>query len=254
MKAYLLIVLIFTCNVVSFAQKSSIRFQVGYGMGLNSQYLPEPRSLGFYPTPILKGSYGSGIQMELGYVYTFKSPFSFQIDANFLRSENLVGNLSTPTFTEPSATSSTQASFVSIAPLFRVNINKQKLQPFFAIGPVIGTALVDSRSKYVYQWYTARINSTVVRTTTDVQQEFTGSAVVGLKSILGMQYSFQRVSIYSQISFTNISYTTNKARIISLEVDGIDILSKATDANALPAGMVLPFSSLSFNIGLAVKL
>jgi hypothetical protein len=182
--------------------------------------------------------------MELGFMYLINSSLSLQIDANFLRSENMFASSSAPTFSEPFARSSTQASFFSIAPLFRINVGTERLRPYFAIGPMLGTPVINLSSTYTVAYYNAR-RTAVISNEYDIEQEFSGSAAVGLKSILGVQYSFKEISIYSQISFSNISYTTDKARILK---------SNYPNNDGLPAGMVLPFSSLSINIGLAVKL
>jgi hypothetical protein len=206
-KIALLFILAFILVTNCFGQRSSVRFQLGYGVPLsktslfNYYYVSGNTASGFY------GSYGKGYRLEGAYNYSLNETVSFELDAAYLIGSKMSFPIAGST---TNSIVSASASFGEISPLVKFSFTKSKLAPFIGVGPLIGFG------SFVSEFHS---NTTVQ------DQTFKGSVAVGAKTVLGLLLSKGKLSYYAQLSLIYLNYSPSKSEITKDVVNGTDRLS-----------------------------
>lgn len=215
----MLFALVLIVATKSNAQKSMVKFQVGYGLPLSQSTIINLGQTVNSTTTItaLSGSYGGGLQLEAGYIYSFSDALSFQFDAAFLQGKKI--NVTLPVGTG-SVLNSYYAHFGELAPMIRINGKEGKLKPYMAVGPLIGFGNTFAQSTF------ASSSSSV----SESVRKYSGSLTFGAKSIVGVEFKANKFSYYIQATMINMSFSPTKSEITKDVQNGVDVSGNLTVA------------------------
>jgi Outer membrane protein beta-barrel domain len=252
-----------------FAQKSFLKFQVGYAFPIVNATLASNTSQTSTASTVsgVYGSYGSGLQFEVGYEYALSEKTFLQIDALYLVGNdvkrNTIFSVSGNNFSQNQSISS---RFYEIAPLIKFNILSEKsLTPYAIIGPTIGFGNFSN---------TVTTPGSSPSQNEEYLRNFSGPIALGAKSGLGVKFTKGTFGFYAQVTLINLSFSPSSSEITRYSVGGVDNLKNLTvrqkqsnykenvvfspnPDTTKPAEELkfyFPLSSVSFNIGLIVKL
>jgi hypothetical protein len=246
-----------------FAQKSIVKLQVGYGFPLSSMLITENVQASASSTNYkgVYGSYGSGFQVEAGYIRPLNKNLSIEMDFSYLIGKTYNSSNNTGNNLQNQSTSS---HFYGISPLLRVSFGGTKIRPYGAVGPVVGfgNLLVD---------YAFTNGSSV--SGNEIQHRYSGSQAIGAKTAIGAEFTEGRFVFYAQLTATAISYAPSKSEYTKYTLNGVDQLAMLTtsqkqivykssitstgaqDPNQ-PTEQIkffIPFSSISLSAGVMFK-
>ncbi len=227
-KGLLLIILTLSSNA-TFSQKSSLKFQIGYGIPISSLNFANAYS---YYTPIsnsnfynvysysnVTGSLGKGIAIEVGYTYSVAPHISTQLDIGYSFGAETKTSYSVPN-TYSSINTSFFGNFLQTAPLIRFDVGEGKIHPYAAIGPMFAFG-------NMIEGYHENNNGVV----TDQEVKYTSSLSIGTKSILGLELTKGNHGFFVQATITNMNYTPEKSEITKYAYNGQDDLSNLAPIN-----------------------
>lgn len=251
---------LFICSAC-YSQKSAFNFQVGYGVSLaNSTLGASTASSGNGVTyAAVKGSYGSGLRVEAGYVYNLSSLLSVQFDASYLWGKEFrsIFYYNASDYGNNSAYS----RFIQLSPQIRIAFGGTKLRPYGSVGPVIGFGTLHFKS-YTFIGIDEEWREYVAK----------GSLAIGAKTTLGIAMGQGKISYFAQVSMINMSYAPTKEELVTDNYNGTDVLpslsvfqkqrvfkdsfdTASQDPNQPSIGIkqFYPLNSLSLNIGVSYK-
>jgi hypothetical protein len=217
MKKILLFVLTLS-GFCSFAQKSSVKLQVGYGVPLAGNAFPNIYSGNQNTQNNVTGSLGSGLTLEAGYTYSFAPLISAQMDLTYLAGNGVSGSYNDGvSYSDEKYTS----SFFQVAPLIRFDVGDGKIHPYVAVGPVFAFgSMTDKQSGSGDGSYEQEI-------------KYDGSSSVGTKSILGLELTKGNLGFFVQATMINMSYAPGKSEVTKYYLNGQDALSGLSTYNKI---------------------
>jgi hypothetical protein len=213
-KQLLLIVLALSISVGTWAQKSSVKLQVGYGVPLAGSSLSRnsSQSGSNYSSSIVSGSLGSGFTLEAGYTYSFAPLISAQVDFTYLAGKEYNSTQTASVFLQ---TDSYSGNFFQMAPLIRFDVGEGQIHPYAAVGPAFGFGSMKLKH------YEDNDGGTL-----DEEEKYSGSVAIGTKSVLGLELSKGNVGFYVQATMVNMSYAPSKSEITKYISNGTDMLAQ----------------------------
>jgi hypothetical protein len=169
---------------------------------------------------ILKGSLGGGFNAEIGYNYSFTPLISAQLDMTFTSGKNISANesyysanTSSNTYNASYDSYTWSSSFYQIAPLLRFDLGGEgKIHPYMAVGPVLGFVKLNEERN-------SKSESGTIETQTPSvsynkrELKYTGSAPVGIKSVLGLEYTRGSLGFYAQATMVNMTFAPDKSEV-----------------------------------------
>ncbi|MBS1488284.1 MAG: hypothetical protein JST43_11915 [Bacteroidetes bacterium] len=204
---------IITCIVFTlvlsplFAQQSAIKFQVGYGLPLGGSTLGTSTSQGSgnnpsYTQTIQRGSFGSGTQIEIGYVHSVSGLLSVQMDASYLfgKEYNTSSDHYTYQGSDYGQSVSSRANVFLLSPQLRAKLGEGKLSPYLSAGPVVSFGKMyetGSFNNYDSNPY-------------NYEKTYSGSAAIGAKTTVGVEMTQGKFGFYGQVTMINLSYAPTK--------------------------------------------
>jgi hypothetical protein len=217
MKPFILLVPLFAF-ITSPAQNNAIKFQVGYGIPLVNSTLSTNMTFQANQanSSVVTGSYGSGLQLEVGYVRTLSKLVSIQFDAAYLMGKEIDLNTNDPKVSY-GENSSSYSRFLQVSPQLRTTFGSNKIRPYASVGPVVGMGSIYKKSLL-----------TPDGPTIESEEIFTGSLAVGAKTSLGMEIEQGEFIFYAQLSMVNMNYAPTKSEFTKYIRDGKDVLAKLT--------------------------
>lgn len=269
MKKAILSGFILFASLTLFAQKSFLKFQVGYAFPIVNATLASNTSQTSTASTVsgVYGSYGSGLQFEVGYEYALSEKISLQMDALYLIGNDVKRNtffsVGGNTFSQNQSISS---RFYEIAPLIKFNILSEKsIAPYAVIGPTIGFGNFSN---------TVTTPGSTTSQNEEYLRNFSGPIALGAKSGVGVKFTKGAFGFYAQVTLINISFSPSSSEITRYSVGGVDNLKNLTvrqkqtnykenvafspnPDTTKPAEELkfyFPLSSISLNIGLLIKL
>jgi hypothetical protein len=246
----------------SFAQKSIVKLQIGYGIPLANDLLANSaatNSAGSTTYTGVYGSYGSGVRIEGGYIYLLNTHLSLELDGAYLIGKQVNATYTSPSFSQ---TQSSASHFYEVSPLLRMNLGGTKVKPYAAVGPVFGFGNI------VSSYFSGGTNGS------DVERQYTGSGAVGAKSVVGTEFTQGRFIFYAQVTMINMNYGPSKSEYTRYSLGGVDQLVNMTISQkqvvykrtATTGGtqdpnqpteqlkFYTPLNSISMNVGVMFKL
>jgi hypothetical protein len=217
MKPFLLLLAVFTF-INAQAQNNAIKFQVGYGIPLVNSALSVDMGLqaNKVNSSVVKGSYGSGLQLEVGYVRSLSKMVSLQFDAAYLLGKEIDLNTKDPKALYGGSISS-YSRFLQVSPQLRATFGANKIRPYASVGPVVGIGSIYKKSLL-----------TPDGPSVDSEEVFTGSIAIGAKTSLGMEMEQGKFIFYAQLSMVNMNYAPTKSEFTKYVKGGSDVLGKLT--------------------------
>jgi Outer membrane protein beta-barrel domain len=272
MKKSILLCLVLPISLHLFAQKSFVKFQVGYAFPIVNERLTTNTSQTFSAsssastTSGIYGSYGNGVQFEVGYEYEFSEKLSFQLDALYLLGNDVKSNLF---FSNNGANFSQNQSinsrFYEIAPLVKFNLLSDKsVSPYVVIGPTVGFGNFSN---------SVTTPGSIPSQNEEYLRSYSGPLAIGAKSGLGVKFTKGTIGLYAQVTLISLSFSPSSSEITRYSVGGVDNLKNLTvrqkqtvykenTSSSNPdttkpfeaLKFYFPLSSVSFNIGFIVRL
>lgn len=241
------------------AQRTTIKFQVGYGVPFLKSY---PISIAANGTTTVQAfSFGTGLRLEGGVIEAIRQNLSLQLDFGYLSGAR-------NSFAIPNATGYFNASYYSkfydVAPMVRVSTDEGKIKYYAAVGPMIGFG------KF-YAETTSGSGATSGRNITI--REYRGSYALGAKAELGAHFQRGNISYFAQLTFLSMRYAPTNSEITTYMVNSVDLLNTLTPSqkqttysnsittstpnpNVPSKGLqnTYPFDSISLNVGVMFRL
>lgn len=250
-----LIVFALSISVGAWAQKSSVKLQVGYGMPIASSNFSKVLN---YSN--VTGSLGSGLTIEVGYTYSIAPLISTQLDIGYLLGSETKGSYSNSNL-NAMANNSFKGNFLQAAPMIRFDVGESKIHPYVAVGPMFAFG---NMTENYFESYDG---------TLETETKYTASASVGTKSVLGLELTKGNLGFFVQATMINMNYVPTKAEYTKYN-NGQDQLPNMTTYSKIvefkdsidPYAPIDPnqprqelktyyaFSSLALNLGVRLKI
>jgi len=280
-------------TMFGFAQAQSFKFSVGYGFPWLSQQIGINSSSTYTTTmdpakgseiprvtntsKSIKGSYGAGLNLTGAFGYKLAENIGLELGITYSTGKEFttVSNYTDTrldvlkSFTQESETSKSRA--ILFTPMLKFVTHKRNFTPYFLIGPVLG--------KINFHRAMGRTTEDEGFITTESRNtKFKGGISVGLRGAVGVSVVLnQKVSLFSEITFTGMNYYPKESEITRYTVNGEDRLhlltpnirktmyvdkvetdsDNATDDLTTPGNSVrfpVAMSSLSANVGVLINL
>jgi hypothetical protein len=266
MKTVLLsIAVILFLSINGFGQNSFLKFQIGYGIPLNTFAVGQNTQISSASTTYtgVYGSYGSGLRLEAGFIHALNTRLNLEMDFTYLSGKSINFLYANNGTTQNQNNSS---RFYEISPMLRVNLGGSKVKPYAAIGPVFGLGTVTAN-------YVITTSGTI--NSREFQRQYSGSLAIGAKSVVGALLTQGSFIFYAQMTLIAMNYSPSKSEYTKYIVNGTDQLSMltirqkqtvyensvTTTNNSSPdptkpseaLKFYFPFSSISLNVGVMFK-
>jgi hypothetical protein len=192
----------------------------------------------------LKGSYGQGMNFSLGFGYTLKKYFNFELGVSYLKSATMtcdqtrqltiftgLGYSYIPNYLFAHITSN--AFGVSISPAFTVQapIKKSNFMPYIRAGlsmPIYG-GLTDHITIYQNSGIPTLVKAPYyLGTNTDVTLKTQGAASLGFNGAVGVKYNpLPYLSVFIEVNGQYLTTRAKSAQITQWDADGVSLLGSS---------------------------
>ena len=242
------------------AQKLFVRAGLGYAFPSGSQAIglntKDPNTISAQ-----NGSFGTGLNGELGIGYMFNKNIGLGLDISYLFGSN---NLSKDDRGNDKSKQEVSGSALAFTPNIVLSTAMEgKIVPYAKAGFVIASASVKNVQ-------TGTAGSIYV-----LESEVSGGMALGFKGAMGVNFAINdKVSIYGELAYTGMSYRPAKMVVTKATENGINVLpnfsvkdkettystevdNTASSPSSSPRRSitpVLPFSSLGLNFGVMINL
>lgn len=218
-KITLLVLCTLAIGSVSFAQGSYVRFNVGYGIPLGSQYVGEERTVGYspsyhYDSKQVYGSFGSGVTINAAYGLALKGILGLDFEVGYLIGKENGSEwnyIDYPTYREEETRSVNGFSFT---PSITFTAQEGKILPYTRFGPVLGTY----KMKYAYSEKDIDYDYAY-------EEEYTGGITLGFKGSVGAIFNpTGKFQYFSEITFVSMNLAPKEGEITKDMQNGVSDL------------------------------
>lgn len=242
------------------AQKLFVRAGLGYAFPSGSQIIgfnSKDPNLGY----ATNGSFGTGLNGELGIGYMLNKNIGLGLDISYLIGKK---NLSKDDRGNDKEQTEVSGSALAFTPNIVLSTAMEgKIVPYAKAGLVIASASVTSVR-------TGTVGKIFVE-----EGKISGGIAFGFKGAMGVNFAVnEKIAIYGELAYTGMSYRPEKATLTKSTKNGIDVLpgldvedketifsaevdNTAASPSTSPSKAitpVLPFSSLGLNFGIMINL
>lgn len=270
-----------TITVALSAQNLYFGVQTGYGFATNAGqanlFNIEDRS-GNSTYEATKGGYGDGVNVAAKVGFHLNKNISFELGANYLSGRTLTHEYGYSysnggTQVTESNIYSYNSRMLQLSPQLVFNAqNESKLTPYAKVGIAFG--LLTNIKNKTEVTNTGGFAGTIK---TEYEQTTEGNIPIGLNAALGANYALnEKMSLYTELCLLNMSYAPKMTTMTSYVVNDDDVFDNLSTSQkeTIYLDMVeidyntqqdlekpqeglkvfIPFSNVSFNIGLRIDL
>jgi hypothetical protein len=282
MKKIIIALIVFALPVVLSAQGFYLRAGTGYGLPaattslglqvLHNENVTTANPSNLYSTKEISGSYGSGLNLNVGAGYVFTPNFIFDLEVIYLGGRKYNTN-DLYTYTTDSYNSSETDRYSSWAtgllfnPSFVFSAGFGKAAPYGRFGIIAGSPKINKNEIYY-----SDLDGTTTRDETWV---YKSGLALGFSAGIGMNWKItDNLDFYTEANFTGLTYYAKEGDITKYIYNGTDQLGLLTEYQKkiqylrtydpmtpydpakpqLAARTGSPLSSLSINVGIRFTL
>jgi len=204
-----------------FGQGAYLKINAGYGLKMSSEnlyfadFINSSSDNNGYTEEQLNLSLGAGLNIGTAFGYMFNKNIGAELDISYLLGAKLK---STQTYTSETTDNTLKSKMLKISPSIVISSGFEKINPYARFGVVIGTGSIVYETQDNYDGFLSVTKAKL----------YSGFAF-GLSSGIGVVFNqSEKMSLFTEISMVNLSYSPAKGKILERTNDGVDMLPNMT--------------------------